>query len=777
MTIPSEISRNDYTGNGVATVFAYTFRVFAADDLTVTLRSVAGVESTLVLGADYTVSGAGLAAGGNVTLTTAPASGAALTIRRIVETVQPTDLRNQGQFYAETHEDVFDRLTMIDQQQDGEISRSVRAAETDPVMARLPSVALRAGRVLGFDSVTGDPIAAEGGDFGVNSIAANTAIVNNAASSAPPTAVPVDDITVLADGSTARRDLSERFADTVNVKDFGAVGDGVTDDAAAIQAAVDTMEVGGGTLHIPAGTYLLGSEVLLLGEIIVQGDGYGSTFIKAADDFELGGRLFDTFRRDNITIQGIHFDGNVANQSGYVPATDNGQNAIIIRSSKNITIRNCYFKDFGKDGIFMFGTAPTKSNDQILIEGCVFENMYRNGFSIIEGQNITVANNFFFGLGDLTPAEVTLNEGVRIEADFSTEHVINLLISNNHFQNMQGGITAYNQNLSTVQRNIVIANNTFEEMTGRAGVALWRLKDQGASVIGNRFFNCGTTGADFSIGAGGGVSMSECDNVIVADNYFYDCGGDNGTVVAGGGGANSQIVNNVFVNDRRRAIHLYSVDIGVGASGTYRMICNNVCRNGGQDAANTYPAITVWGNNPGGGAAGGGDFIDGNTIETDTSDGYNAGISVGYDNGNSVLGTNIITGNGADYIFADVLPEREFEIAESGSAATTGALTGSLNYSIRAAFDLVTLDVGPSVGTVTNVAAITLGVVLPERFRPSATKYGFCLVQLNGALSTTVGIIQVGTDGIINIYRDAAQTPWGTTANTGFIGAVVSYVR
>lgn len=81
-------------------------------------------------------------------------------------------------------------------------------------------------------------------------------------------------------GAVART-VQSKLRDTVSVKDFGAVGDGVTDDAPAFQAAIDHLEaIGGGRLYIPTGTYLLDATVTVLGSgITIEGGGHQSTHI------------------------------------------------------------------------------------------------------------------------------------------------------------------------------------------------------------------------------------------------------------------------------------------------------------------------------------------------------------------------------------------------------------------------------------------------------------------------------------------------------------------
>ena len=91
------------------------------------------------------------------------------------------------------------------------------------------------------------------------------------------TTVNPNNALVTATGSITPRTLANRFADVVNVKDFGAKGDGVTDDTAACQAAINT----GREVYIPSGTYKITTALNVPTGSTVRGQNPASTAIAA----------------------------------------------------------------------------------------------------------------------------------------------------------------------------------------------------------------------------------------------------------------------------------------------------------------------------------------------------------------------------------------------------------------------------------------------------------------------------------------------------------------
>jgi len=152
-----------YIGNGTATVFAFPFKVFAAADLDVVrLNSSTGVESTLVLNSDYSVTLNGdqnSNPGGSITLLAgALATGFTLVITSDIANLQPTDLTNQGGFYPEVITDSLDRATIqIQQISDiGDRTLKIPISDGTSINMELPTASQRANSFLAFDA-SGEP--------------------------------------------------------------------------------------------------------------------------------------------------------------------------------------------------------------------------------------------------------------------------------------------------------------------------------------------------------------------------------------------------------------------------------------------------------------------------------------------------------------------------------------------------------------------------------------------------------------------------------------------
>ncbi|UOF83068.1 tail fiber protein [Caudoviricetes sp.] len=130
MTVSSATSRISYSGNGTTTAFSFPYYFLADADLVVILRvNSTGVETTKTITTHYTLAGAGVAAGGTVTMVTAPASGETLIIYRDPALTQATDWVENDPAPAETKEAEFDKLTMIAQRLSNRLDRALRLTD------------------------------------------------------------------------------------------------------------------------------------------------------------------------------------------------------------------------------------------------------------------------------------------------------------------------------------------------------------------------------------------------------------------------------------------------------------------------------------------------------------------------------------------------------------------------------------------------------------------------------------------------------------------------
>lgn len=318
--------------------------------------------------------------------------------------------------------------------------------------------------------------------------------------------------------------VQAKLRQSVSVKDFGATGDGSTDDAAAVQLALNVA----GNIYFPAGTYSIGTTLNVLSNTQIILDQNATVIAKST----LSGKLFSVSGKTNVKFTGGIFDGNKASATSstdviyiynsYYVWVDNttiqngkSHNIFIEGPSSGSVSKNIYIQNNSLSGS---GSSPCITftyTTNILVENNIIFSSYTGLTSGASSQIAIVGNTFYSNTNDgcavgdsCSYVSVTGNvshdngaEGINIDG------VNNGVVTGNTSYNNLIGITVWNRSPGTAnsKRNVV-SSNTVANCTQYgilvADTTVFTL------VEGNSVNNCGYDG----------IFLTSVNNAVIRDN-------------------------------------------------------------------------------------------------------------------------------------------------------------------------------------------------------------------------------------------------------------------
>jgi hypothetical protein len=217
-----------------------------------------------------------------------------------------------------------------------------------------------------------------------------------------------------------------KLNDVASVKDYGAIGDGVADDTAAIQAAWNS---GKKAIAFPPGTYKVTSSEaspLLLSASNVSVTGYGATILNATS------RGFATWKviGSDVTIEGLTIDGN-----------NTSLNCLLIGdTAKRVTVAKCTVRNFQQqsgDAAFAVGIVIQNGADTIAISDCYIHDIQAPITGIARGvlttgyataathaTNVTIENTLFENIGPVADGDAIV-----FQPDASTFYCLSRVVN------------------------------------------------------------------------------------------------------------------------------------------------------------------------------------------------------------------------------------------------------------------------------------------------------------------------------------------------------------
>jgi len=312
-------------------------------------------------------------------------------------------------------------------------------------------------------------------------------------------------------GAVART-LQDKNRDVVSVKDFGAVGDGTTDDTEAIQTAIDYCNSAGiGTLYAPPGNFL--GNWTIKSNVLIRGSGENATKFTAA----INAPVFATPLNISTTFIGFEHcqiigQGGVAND-GIALGTTTAGTFVDTISINNVRITGC-----GRYGIYAFGTSTSGPFVQKLhIDKCTSllnsgRGLYLHGTVIETG----VSNSFFVKNGPNTGAtpnaSIDLNTGAAGRVAFTN-------CAFNHFNALSVGNQGIALEISAAEQ---VTLNTCSFESADPYISITNNLTSNTAFYNNKF------ASNYAITTAA-ISITECNGVII-DGCEFVGGTSTGTI-------------------------------------------------------------------------------------------------------------------------------------------------------------------------------------------------------------------------------------------------------
>ena len=179
--------------------------------------------------------------------------------------------------------------------------------------------------------------------------------------------------------------LMLRNESVISVKEYGARGDGITDDSYAIQKALDSVTPTKSIVYFPCGTYLTNNDLMIRSNTHLMGCGEKS-IIKRKGNKLTNYAVLNCAAAENIIIENIKVLGE---RKDHLSESGEWGMCISLSGAKNVNIKNCHLADAWGDGIYV-GSHNGEKCEHITVQSCMIDNNRRNGVSVINCDSICV---------------------------------------------------------------------------------------------------------------------------------------------------------------------------------------------------------------------------------------------------------------------------------------------------------------------------------------------------------------------------------------------------